>query len=114
VRAELEAAIRARIQQAAPALVGDLWGRERVTLIITRLDVPLASGILNGEAEAILMADTPDAFDLTALVRAFDDPIQFPKTETAFGCRARLVRIHERIEEMTAVCRMTLAIEVLK
>ncbi len=114
MRAALEAAIRARIQQAAPALVGDLWGRERVTVLITRLEVPLSSGILAGEAEAALFADTPDAFDITALVRAFDDPIQFPKTETAFGCRARLTRIQERIEEMTAVCRLAFAIEVLR
>ncbi len=78
MRAALEAAIRARIQQVAPQLVGDLRGRERVTVLITRLEVPLASGILNGEAEAALFADTPDAFEITALVRAFDDPIQFP------------------------------------
>jgi hypothetical protein len=114
VRTALEAEIRGRVQQAAPQLVGDLWGRERVTLIITRLDVPLASGILHGEAEAWLFAESPDAFDIAAIVQAFETPIQIANTPGQLGCRARLIRIAERIEEMTASCRLTFALELTK
>lgn len=112
MRAQLEAAIRARIEAVAPDLIGDLWGRRQITLLITRLAVSTTSRAAEGEAQAVLLADTPDAFPVDGLIAALREPVSVSGPD--FRLRARLTQIAERIEEMQAVCRLTFAIEVMQ
>lgn len=112
MRAQLEAAIRARIEAVAPQLIGDLWGRRQVTLLITRLDISATSRAADGEAQAVLMAETPDAFPVDALIEALRDPVSV--SGAAFRLRARLTGLAERIEDMAAICRLTFTIEVMQ
>lgn len=112
MRSELEAAIRGRIEAVAPQLVGDLWGRQKVTILITRLDVSSTSRAADGEAQAMLFADTPDAFPVDALIASLREPLSI--NGSGYRLRARLTGIAERIEEMHAVCRIYLAIEVMQ
>ncbi|TCS70765.1 hypothetical protein EDC61_11492 [Sulfuritortus calidifontis] len=112
MRQALEAAIRARIEAVAPALICDLWGRQQVTLLITRLAISATSRAAEGEAQAVLMAETPDAFPVDAMLEALRDPI-FVSGAT-FRLRARLTSLAERIEDMAAVCRLTFTIEVMQ
>ncbi len=112
MRQALEAAIRARIEAVAPQLVGDLWGRKQVTLLITRLSISATSRAAEGEAQAVLFSDTPDAFPVDGLIGALREPVSV--TGQDFRLRARLTQLSERIEEMQAVCRLTFAIEVMQ
>lgn len=112
MRAALEAAIRARIEAVAPQLVGDLWGRQQITLLITRLSISATSRAAEGEAQAVLLADTPDAFPVDALIGALREPLSVFGPD--YRLRARLSQLSERIEEMQAVCRLTFAIEVMQ
>jgi hypothetical protein len=104
VRAALEAEIRGRVQQAAPQLVGDLWGRERVTVAFERLRIA-ADGV---EAQVIceLYADSVDAFPVAELVAVMLRPIALAGP---LGLVLHLEEVVERLAEGMAVCQLRFA-----
>lgn len=110
VRQRLAAAIRDRLTGAAPALIGDWWGRYRLTVSFPSLAAATA-GSVNGQAEAVLWAETFDDLPIEAVVAALRQPIFDAKD--APELRARLSSYREEALEMACAARIVFEINLL-
>lgn len=106
MRAAIEQAILGRIRPALPAAYRDLWGRERLAVIVASLSPHGGGARYDGRVEAVAVCDTPDAFDLEALMAALDAPILVAR---AAGAPLRLVfsNLDERALDAAIAVRIT-------
>jgi hypothetical protein len=102
VRAALEAEIRIRVQQAAPQLVGDLWGRERVTVAFERLR--LEGGIWCGTVVCELYSDELDVIPVDTLIGLCLHPVSIDTPNAA--ALLELYEIKESLVDGYAICQL--------
>jgi hypothetical protein len=102
VRAALEAEIRNRVQQAAPQLVGDLWGRERVTVAFERLR--LEGGIWRGTVVCELYSDALDVIPVDTLTGICLHPVSIDTPNAT--ALLELYEICERMADGYAICQL--------
>lgn len=110
LREAIEAAIRSRVEEVAPGLVGDLWGRKRLAVLYPRLTLPRRDTRIEGQVEVWLMADTPDQLPTEWLARAVIAPFEI--TDGAQNARLWLSSIDERADEMKVAARLLFDITI--
>ncbi len=110
LRRAMETAIRQRVEQAAPGLVGDLWGRERLTVLYPRLAMPRRDTRIEGQVEVWLLAETPEALPTDAVAGALIAP--FEVTDGRQRARLWLASIEERVDDLKVAARLVFDITI--
>ncbi|MBK1690984.1 hypothetical protein CKO33_02210 [Ectothiorhodospira mobilis] len=108
------------LEAVAPELLGDVWGRREVTVMVDRLSLSRPSAHTNGvlavegEVVALLWADTPDAMDWVAIADRLVDGLTLDaepaEGEVAFIGQAVPTEWRERLNEGAAITEIRLAL----